>query len=153
MGGGLALAAFVLVGLLFWWFRLASPSSTLQGDALVVAAFANAHGTRRSMPLATGLARDVHRELRRMRVTVRGGVTAGGSRVLEASVIAREEAADAVITALSDLRCPPGRFDLAVRVLAASGAEAWTRNYGASEEELPGLARRVAEDLADAVGV
>jgi eukaryotic-like serine/threonine-protein kinase len=149
-GGALALASVVLVGLLIWFNRgLRAPA--LEADALVVTAFANRTGEPALDVVATGLGRDVHRELRRLRVTVRGGVMTPGSRVLEASVIAREEAADAVITASLE-RVKSGRFDLAVRVLTASGAQAWTRTYGARDEELPGLARRVAHDIADAVG-
>jgi eukaryotic-like serine/threonine-protein kinase len=148
---GLIAVACILTGLLLWWTS-GGASSTFEADALVVTAFANRSGQPAFDALATGLARDVHRELRRMRVTVRGGVTAASDRVLEASVIAREEAADAVITATLN-RATSGRFDLGVRVLTASGALAWTRDYGASEEELPGLARRVAHDIADALGV
>ena len=148
---GLAMIVCVLTALLLWWKSL-PPQSAIKADALVVTAFANRTGQSALDPLATGLARDVHRELRRMRVTVRGGVTAAGHRVLEASVIARDEAADAVITAALN-GATSGPFELSVRVLTASGAQAWTRRYRASEEEVAGLARRVAHDIAAALGV
>jgi serine/threonine-protein kinase len=148
-----AVAASVIIGVRPWLWPPA-PSRQIAGTlgvhTLAVMPFANRTGQPSYDGLAAGLARDAQRHLRRLRVAVRGGAPV--EHVVEASVFARDAAADAVVTATLERR-NDNRFALAVSLVSRAGATVWSEQYEAHEGELPGMARRVALDVAHALGV
>jgi eukaryotic-like serine/threonine-protein kinase len=148
-----ALVASVAVGIRPWFWPEDSPpktAATVGVHTIAVMPFANRTGQPSYDELAAGLARDVQRQLRRLRVPVRGGAPA--PRVLEAAMFARDTAADAVVTASLD-RQSDERFALAVSLVTRTGSSVWTERYSTDERQLPGVARRVALDIARAIGV
>ena len=149
---GLALAGCLALVALLWLKAGPHAPASFKAQALAVTTFVNRTSEPALGAMAAGLARDVQQHLRRLHVPVRGGVAPAADPVLQASVIAQQQAADAIITA-SLHRDASGRFNLAVQVLAASGSPVWAQDYGATELQLPAVARRVALDIAGAMGV
>jgi serine/threonine-protein kinase len=148
-----AVGASVLIGVRPWlWPPAGSPQSAaaLGIRTVAVMPFANRTGEPSYNELAAGLARDVQRHLRRLRVPVRGGSSAAA--VVEAAVFARDAAADAVVTATLERRTTD-RFTVAVTLVSRAGAAVWSERYDPDERELPGMARRAALDIARALGM
>jgi TolB-like protein len=148
------LVASVIAGIKPWILPsepATQTAATLGVRTLAVMPFVNRTGRPSYDELASGLARDVQRQLRRLRVPVRGGEPAAAA-VVEAAVFARATAADAVVTASLD-REAAGRFQLEVSLTSGAGRAVWSQRYDASESQLPSMGRRVALDIARAIGV
>jgi eukaryotic-like serine/threonine-protein kinase len=123
------------------------PGSPVPVRSLAVLPFAPAGGVSDQEHLVAGLTTDVVRELQRFDVEVKRAST--GRPTVATGDIAERLSADATVR--GELRRSPTRTAVHIDVHRAGGASLLSREYEVYDAALPALARRIAEDVADAI--
>lgn len=144
--GGIALGAVVIAGASIAWH---SRAPVRAGGSIAVRPFADESG--QSAHLMEGLTSDVVRELQRFDLVVKWARTARPIAAADNGDAANTIGAGALIHGVG--RRADDRLVVRVAVDERGGDEWWSREYNVAEEGLPALARRIAGDVADALGV